>query len=339
MKLRPIEEQVVVITGATSGIGRAAALEFARRGAKVVVSGRSQSAVDALVDEIRGLPAAAIGFPAEVKDYHQLKALADRAAETYGRIDTWVHSAAVMMYASVRQTDPEEYRQMLEVNLLGQIYGAQAALPYLERQGGALILIGSGESKRALPLQSAYAASKFGLVGFADALRVELAHANAPVSVTSILPAGINTPLYDKALTRLGTKPRPLGVFYQPEEVARAILYAAEHPVRDLYVGSGARLLDLVERISPRLVDFVLERMAFRGQRTEIPKSPSAPNNLYQHLAGHDQVRGSLGHKTWEISPYTRWRTNPAARWAVSLLALAGGAFFFARRSLKIRGS
>src|SRR3712207_2602306 len=164
MQLKPVEEQVVVLMGASSGIGRETALRFAKRGAKVVVSARSEQGLDSLVDEIRRGGGGGLAVPAEVTDFEQVKAVADRAVEEYGRLDTWVHLAAVGLFATFEQTTPEEFERVINVNLMGQVYGAMAALPHLKREGrGALIHISSVEAKRSLPFHSAYAASKHGI--------------------------------------------------------------------------------------------------------------------------------------------------------------------------------
>lgn len=326
MKLKPIEEQVVVIVGANSGIGRKTALDFAQRGAKVVLSGRSQTAINNAAEEIRRNGGEAIAVAADVTDFGQMQALAERAVETYGRIDTWVHLAAVTLYARFEDTRPEEFRQVLHVNLLGQIHGALAALPHLKRGGGALIHISSVEARQTLPLQSAYAASKHGMIGFLDALRMELEEEGVPVSVTNIKPASINTPLFSKALTRLGVKPRPLPPVYEPEVVSAAILYAAEHPVRDLYAGGAGKGLGMLQRISPRTAERMMRRMGFSGQKSDQPKSADAPNNLFEHLEGYDRVYGDYGAEARSFSTYTGMRSRPL-QFGMLASALALGAW------------
>lgn len=327
LNLKPIHEQVVVVVGATSGVGRETAIRFAARGAKVLVSGRSEPALAELVQEIRSRGGEAAGHAAEVSQYEQVRALAERAVELYGRIDTWIHLAAVSLYSPFQEVKPEEFSQVIEVNLLGQAFGAMAALPHLKREGrGALIHIGSVESRRSLPLHSAYAASKHGMVGFIDALRMELMHDHTPISVTTVLPASINTPFFDKSLTRLGVKPRPIPPVYQPELVAEAILYAAEHPVRDIYVGGAGKLLVFFHHLAPRLVDWVFSRFGFRTQKTDQPETDRAPHNLYEHIEGYDQVHGSFGKEARTVSLYTRLETRPALRWG--LLGVLAGAWF-----------
>jgi NAD(P)-dependent dehydrogenase (short-subunit alcohol dehydrogenase family) len=167
MRLKPISQQVVAVVGASSGIGRLTALQFAAKGAKVVVSARSQAGIETLVKEIQALGGEAVGVIADVKYFEQVKAIADRALTEYGRLDTWVHAAATGIIAPFEKITPEEFQQLIDINLMGQVYGAMAALPHLKREGrGALIHISSMEGRRALPLQSPYSAAKHGVEGF-----------------------------------------------------------------------------------------------------------------------------------------------------------------------------
>src|SRR5215217_1323201 len=327
MNLKPIHEQVVVVVGANSGIGRETALRFAERGAKVVISGRSLPALTELVDEIQLRGGEAAAYAADVSQYEQVFALAEHAVERYSRIDTWVHVAAVSIYAPFQETRPEEFRQVIEVNLVGQAFGAMAALPHLKRAGGgALIHIGSLESKRGFPLHSAYSASKHGMIGFIDALRVELMHDGTPISVTTILPAGINTPFFDKSLTRLGVKPRPSPPVYEPGLVAEAILHAAEHPAREIYVGGAGKSMEWLHRLSPTLTDRLLSRFGYRPQMTNLPKTDRAPSNLYDHIEGYDQIQGSFSKEARSVSLYTGLEMHPRLRWGL-LGALAAVGF------------
>jgi NAD(P)-dependent dehydrogenase (short-subunit alcohol dehydrogenase family) len=241
MQLKSVEEQVVALMGASSGIGREVALRLAKRGAKVVASARSEEGLDALVEEIRAEGGEAIAARADTSEFDQVKAVADRAVEEYGRLDTWVHLAAVGLFATFEQTTPEEFARVIDVNLMGQVYGAMAALPHLKREGrGALIHISSVEAKRSFPFHSAYGASKHGIDGFLEALRVELKHEGWPISVTQVMPGTINTPFFDQGRTKLGVKPVGIPPIYEPETVANIILYAAEHPARDLVSGGAA---------------------------------------------------------------------------------------------------
>ncbi|MBW4681680.1 MAG: SDR family oxidoreductase [Microcoleus vaginatus WJT46-NPBG5] len=325
MQLKPINQQVVVVVGASSGIGRETALQFAKRGAKLVVSTRSEAKIAPLVDEIRGFGGEVTAVVADVTVFEQVKAIADRAVEVYGRLDTWVHCPAIAVYAAFDKTKPEEFQRVIDVGLMGQVYGAMAALPHLKREGrGALIHLSSVLGRRSVPLQSSYCTAKHGMEGFIEAMRVELQHEGIPISVTSVKPAAVNTPLYNNALTRLGVKPASLPPFYEPSLVADAILYVAEHPTRDFLVGDVGRMIDVLQRLSPSLVDFILERVAFRLQRTNQPKSEDGPNNLYEPIAAHDRIEGDF--RNLVVPSLTDWLDkNPALKWGalVSTVALA----------------
>ena len=333
MKLKPISEQVVVIVGASSGIGREAALRFALEGAKVVAAARGEKGLASLVEEIRGRGGEAHFLTCDASDFGDMKRLADFAGEQYGRIDTWVHAAAVSIYATFEQTKPEEFKRVIDVNLTGQAYGAMAALPHLKREGrGALIHISSVEARRALPYQSAYAASKHGIKGFLEALRMELKREGSAISVTEVMPASINTPFFNKARTKLGVKPVGMPPIYRPEHVADVILYAAENPVREIFVGGAGAMIAASQMASPGLTDAALSLTAFEGQRTDEPKSEDAPDNLFQTLDQDDRVNGDFSDRARRTSLYTWLETHPAAKRALALGA-AGALVLLASRT------
>jgi NAD(P)-dependent dehydrogenase (short-subunit alcohol dehydrogenase family) len=314
VQLKPVGEQVVVMMGTSSGIGRESALRFARKGAKVVASARGEEGLDSLVQEIRDTGGEAIAVPADTSEFDQVKAVADRAVEEYGRLDTWVHLAAVGLFATFEQTTPEEFRRVIDVNLMGQVYGAMAALPHLKREGrGALIHISSVEAKRSFPFHSAYGASKHGIDGFLEALRVELKHEGWPISVTQVMPGTINTPFFDKGRSKLGVKPVGIPPIYEPETVANIILYAAENPTRDLVSGGAAQALIINQRLSPRLLDAILAtRAGFSPQKTDEPRAEDDPDNLYAPIGGHDTAKN--GFRALSRSLYNWLEMHPVVR-------------------------
>ena len=322
MQLKPINQQVVSVAGASSGIGRVTALEFARRGAKVVVSARSESKLKSLVEEIRGFGGEATFYVADVEIFEQVKAIADKTVEVYGRLDTWVHVSAIGIFATFDNTTPEEFKHVIDVDLMGQVYGAMAALPHLKREGrGALIHVSSMEGRRSLPYQSAYSAAKHGVEGFIEAMRLELQHEKWPISVTSVKPAVINTPFWNNGLTKLGVKPSGIPPYYDPKLVADAILYVAEHPTRDFLVGDVAKILDVVQRVSPSLVDSLLLLVGFDLLRSSEAKSEDAANNFYQSVPEDDRVEGDFSNLV--IPSISDWLDkNPLLQWG----AIAGTA-------------
>lgn len=330
---QPVNEQVVVITGASSGIGRAAALEFGRRGAKLVLAARNGEALHDLAAEIGAAGGEAQVVVTDVARREDVDRLAAEAVTRFGRIDTWVNNAAVVVYGTVLDTPVEEMEQIIQVNLLGQIYGMKAVLPPMIAQGhGTIINVASVEAERALPYHAAYSASKHGVKGFTEALRVELAHDHLEIQVTLILPGSINTPLFNHARSRLGVKPLPMPPVYEPETVAAAIVSAAEQPQRDIYVGSFSRLLTLLERLSPGVVDrmFLTGDMAFRFQKTAEPDN--GRDNLFGPLPERGAVQGDFSKLAKPVSLYTQLlELHPQRKWLL-LGATAAGAAILLRR-------
>ena len=315
MRLKPIEDQVVALMGASSGIGRATALRFAERGAKVVVSARNEQGLDSLVEQIKDRGGTAVSIPADTAEFGQVEAVADGAVEEYGRLDAWVHLAGVGLYALFEETTPEEFKRVVDVNLMGQVYGAMAALPHIKREGrGALVHVSSVEARRSVPFHSAYGAAKHGIDGFLEALRVELKHEGWPIGVTQVMPAAINTPFFDKARTKLRVKPMGAPPIYEPETVADVILYAAEYPTRDVVAGGAAQAMIVNQRLSPRMMDAVLAtRAGFGPQMTDEPKPEDAPDNLFGPIPGHDTARNGFGSAR-PRSLYNWLQTHPFAR-------------------------
>ncbi len=295
-QLKPLAEQTIAIMGASSGIGRATAKLAAARGANVVVAARSGEGLDSLVEEITRAGGRAVAQPADTTEWDDVRSVVERAERQYGGLDTWVHAAAVTMYAPLEEIEPDEFRRVIDVNLVGQAFGAKAAIPALRRRGGgALVHVSSILGKRSFPLQAAYCASKHGVNGLLESLRVELEHEGLPISVTNVMPATINTPFFDKAGSRIGVRPTGPPPVYQPEAVAEAILSAAQHPVRDVVVGGASALPQLLtQAVAPRVMDLVSLVAGFATQRTDEAR-PDTAGNLFQPVPGHDTVEGHFG--------------------------------------------
>lgn len=272
MQLKPLSEQVVVVFGASSGIGRATALKASAAGARVVAAARGRQALDSLAAQ--GGPGEIVVAVADARDPAQVAAVAALAVARFGRIDTWAHVAGVVVYGRFVDHTPEEFRQVVEVDLLGAVHGAMAALPHLRAHGGALVIVSSEIAKRAFPLAAAYSAAKHGVNGFIEALRVELRHEHAPVSLTEIQPAAISSPFFEHALTRLGVRPSGPPPVYSPEKVADAILDAAQHPRHTVVVGGAAKVQVVLQRVSPRLMDAFLPRNRVLAAEVPGPQEP-----------------------------------------------------------------
>jgi short-subunit dehydrogenase len=319
--VRDVGDQVVVLTGASSGVGRETALHFARTRARLVLAARNREALDTLVAEVRRLGGDAIAVPTDVSDAGQVSELAARAVARFGRIDTWVNNASVSLYGTVGQTGAAEIHRVVEVNLLGGVHGVKAALPYLTRTGGTIINVSSMLGKRAVALQAAYCAAAHGVVAFGEALRLELRHARVPVTVVDVLPSSTNTPWYEHARSKLGVVPRPIPPVYEPRVVAEAIVAVAGRPVREVYAGFAGRALALAQRISPALLDRYLlgPGRIVPGQHTDRPDD--GRDNLDEPSATPARTAGGFGRASKSTSLYTRWFGLHPAR-----ARLAGGA-------------
>lgn len=334
-RLKPLSEQVVVILGASSGIGRETALRCAERGAKVVVAARSEPGLTSLAAEIAARGGQAVEVACDVTEYAQVERVAAAAVEAFGRIDTWVNVAAVSVYATFEETSVEEFRRIIDVNLMGYVHGAKVALPRLRQSGGgALIVISSVEGLVSLPLHSAYATSKHAIEGLVDTIRRELMAEGAPVSVTSIRPASINTPFFNNARSKIGVKPKGAPPVYDPGVVADCVLYAAEHPVRDLYAGGAGKAMAVNQLVAPGLMDAFQSRFGIPLQRTTEP--PGVDDALYAPRPDDNRVRGDFSNQARRVSIYTWLETHPAIRRIVGMATVALS--FMAARSRRDAG-
>src|SRR5512138_992137 len=285
--MRKLSEQVVVVTGASSGVGRAIARAFGARGARVGLIARTREALEHCAEEIRRAGGDALVLPLDVADAAAVERAADEVVARWGRIDTWVNDAMVSVFSPVKEMRPEEYRRVTEVNYLGAVHGTLAALKHmLPRDEGHVIQIGSALVYRSIPLQSAYCASKAAMRGFTDSLRCELLHDRSRVKVSMLQLPAVNTPQFDVVRSRLPNHPQPVPPIYQPEVIARAALYVAEHPRRELWIGWSAVQAILGQRIVPGLLDRYLGRMGYSAQQTDEPADPRRPDNVDRPIPG-----------------------------------------------------
>ncbi|MCZ7413240.1 MULTISPECIES: SDR family oxidoreductase [unclassified Streptomyces] len=281
-------EQVVVVTGASAGLGRAAARAFGARGAKVALLARGTRGLQGALREIEAAGGTALPIPVDVSDHGALAAAARRVEAELGPIDVWVNCAFVGVLAPVTEIRPEEFRRVTEVTYLGYVHGTQVALEHMRARGkGTIVQVGSALSYRGLPLQSAYCAAKHAVQGFTESLRCELLHERSPVRVTMVHPPAVNTPQFDWVLSRLPRRPRPVPPVYEPETVARSIVHAAARPRRRQYwVGGSTVGTLLANRIAPGLLDRYLARTGYASQQTDEPADPAAPANLWDPADG-----------------------------------------------------
>jgi len=322
VRLKRVNEQVIVITGASSGIGLATARIAAHMGARVVLSSRDEVDLEQAVERIRGDGGVATYVAADVADFDGMKRVATTAVREFGAVDTWVNNAGVSIYGRLTEVGLMEARRLFETNYWGVVNGSLAALPHLRARGGALINVGSIASDTGYPLQGHYAASKHAVKGFTDSLRLELEQEGAPVSVTLIQPTAIDTPFLEHARSYLGVEPDHQPPVYAPEVVARAILRSAEHPERNVLVGGGAKLLNTVERFAPRLGDRFKEATSFEAQRSDRPLR--GRDTLFRPRPGDAREVGPYEGHVMQSSIYTGARLHRGQ--ALLGLAIVGAA-------------
>lgn len=310
---KPLDQQVIVITGASSGIGLATARMAAARGARIVLAARNGEALAEIRAEIERQGGEALDVVTDVSDRAQVEALARAAIARYGRIDTWVNDAGLSIIGRLEQVEDSDHRRLFDVNFWGVVYGSLVALPHLKESGGTLINLGSVASDVAFPLQGMYSASKHAIKGFTDSLRIELKEEGAPVAVTLIKPAAIDTPFPANARNYTDREPKLPPPVYRTEEVAEAILHAAVHPRRDIYIGGG-RIMSAAQAVAPHVFDTVGSSMAGLQQREEPPRDPDG--SLYRAGPG-GRTAGSHPGYVMRRSLYTRSALHPLTTAAV----------------------
>jgi len=325
---RRVSEQVVVVTGASSGVGRAIARAFGRAGAKVALLARNVDALQNAAEEIRQAGGEAMVLPLDVSEDKEVFAAADKVVETWGRIDTWVNNAMVSVFSPVEKMTPEEYRRVTDVTYLGAVYGTLAALRHMKpRDEGTILQIGSALAYRSIPLQSAYCASKAAMRGFTDSVRTELFHDKSRVKICMLQLPAVNTPQFDVVRTRLPHRAQPVPPIFQPEVIAQAALYAAEHPKRELWIALSAWKAILGQKIIPGLLDRYLARVGYSGQQTDQPVSQArrVRDNLYSPLPGDMGAHGAFDTRAKSVSMELWLRMNRGWVAATAGVALAAG--------------
>jgi NAD(P)-dependent dehydrogenase (short-subunit alcohol dehydrogenase family) len=308
MVKKPLSRQVLVVTGASSGLGRAIARLAGERGAKVVVTARNEEALANCAAEIERAGSEALVVPADVTDQRQVERVIDEAVERFGRVDTYVANAIVTVYAEAARLEPEELRRVWEVNFFGTVYGYWAALPHLRSSRGTFLHVSSALAYRGIPLQAAYCSSKAGLRAFFESARVEEQKAGTGVAISLVLPGAINTPQFDRDRQKIGYQPQPVPPIYQPEPFAEAALHCAEHPIRELPVSWGAQKALWGQKLSPRAGDWVLRRNGWTSQHTDEPKPLDAPDNLFDTLPGDPGAHGRFDRQARGSTLWTRLR-------------------------------
>lgn len=334
LQLKALKDQVIVITGASSGIGLVTARMAANRGARVVLNARNEEALRRLTKEINADGGKAIHVAGDVGVLADVQHIANEAIRHFGGFDTWVNNAGVSIYGPVLDQSLRDQRRLFDTNYWGVVHGSVVACNHLRLRGGALINIGSVLSDVAIPIQGTYCATKHAVKGYTDALRLELEEEGAPISVTLIKPSAIDTPYTRHAKNLMSYEPQNPPPVYAPETVAEAILHCAENPERDLYVGGGGKVLAEAGRLAPRLTDKLMEAAMFDVQKSERPRSDGRRDSLYVPMRDGEERGGYPGHVS-ESSVYTKASLHPLI--TGSLIAGLGLAALVGWRSLSAR--
>lgn len=307
LRLKKLADQVIAITGATSGIGLTTARMAAEKGARLVLAARSQDARDRLASELRKQGTQVLTVTADVGHLGDVARIVQSAVERFGHIDTWVNNAGISIFGRNEDVPLEDQQRLFQTNFWGVVHGSLEAVKQMKRQGGgALINVGSETSDRAVPLQGMVSASKHAVKGFTDSLRMELEREGAPISVTLVKPAAIDTLLTVHAKNFMGKEPALAKPVYAPELAADAILYAARHPRRDVFVGAAAKMMSVGGFHMPRMLDRYMRAFMFRAQRSEQLSAPGRRDALYApDPASQLRQRQGMSEKVVESCPYT----------------------------------
>jgi NAD(P)-dependent dehydrogenase (short-subunit alcohol dehydrogenase family) len=301
------DAKVVVVTGASAGVGRATAKAFGARGAGVALLARGEDGLAGAAEEVRAAGGRALTIPTDVADAGAVESAAERAERELGPIDVWVNDAMATVFAPFSEIEPEEFRRATEATYFGCVWGTRAALRRMTpRDRGVIVQVGSALAFRGIPLQAPYCGAKHAIKGFSESVRTELLHDKSAVRVSIVHLPALNTPQFEVGRTKLPRHPQPVPPIYQPEVAANAIVWISEHDRRQLYVGGSTLKTILGNRIAPWLVDRYLARTGYEGQQTDEPVDPERPDNLFEPVPGDHGTQGRLDNGTRTRSVLTQ---------------------------------
>lgn len=297
------EPEVVVVTGATAGVGRAVVREFARRKAFIGLIARDQQRLQAARSEVEELGGRALALSVDVADPDQVENAAEAVERAFGRLDVWVNNAMTTMFAPLHEIQPDEFKRATEVTYLGCVYGTMSALRRMrKRDRGTIVQVGSALAYRSIPLQAPYCGAKHAIVGFTDSLRCELIHERSKIHVTVVHLPAMNTPQFSWCRTRLPHHPQPVPPIFEPEVAAEAVYYAAHHRRREIFVGEPTVKAIYGQNVAPGFADWYLGRTGFNAQQTDEAVEPNRPDNLFAPVPGSYAAHGDFTGKAKSFS-------------------------------------
>lgn len=326
-------KKVVVITGASAGVGRATVREFAKNGADIALIARGLDGLLGAKKEVEDAGGRALIFSVDVADAVALEKAADEIEQKLGPIDVWVNNAMNSVFSPISEMQPDEYKRVTEVTYLGQVYGALCALKRMRvRDRGSIVFVGSALAYRGIPLQSAYCGAKHAVEGFYDSLRTELMHEKSGIKTCMVQLPAMNTTQFGFVKSRLPNKPQPMGTIYQPEIAAQAIVYASEHDRREIFVGYSTIKAIVGNKIAPWYADKVLAKTGIEGQMTNEPEDKNRKNNLYEPIPGDHGAHGPFGKKSLKFSPQVWATLHPLLSSAATFLIIGGLSLLIAKK-------
>lgn len=328
--------KTVVITGASAGVGRAAAQAFAKQGCRVALLARGRVGLDACAREVEELGGEALVIPTDVANAEQVQAAAERVEETWGPIDVWVNNAMVSVFSPIVEMTADEFRRVTEVTYLGSVYGTLAALRSMRpRNRGVIVQVGSALAKRSIPLQGAYCAAKHAMAGFTESLRVELMHDRSSVKVTFLELPAVNTPQFDWSKSRMPNRAQPVPPIFQPEVIAEAIVYAAAHPRKSFAIGFPTIKALFAEKFVPGFADWYLSKCGYESQQTDEKENPKRASNLWHPIEKDFGSHGRFDDRARSVS-WQWWLNEHRALVLSSLIIISLIALEFAFGTIKI---
>jgi NAD(P)-dependent dehydrogenase (short-subunit alcohol dehydrogenase family) len=306
--------EVVVITGASAGVGRATARAFAKRRANIGLLARGRDGLEGARRDVEALGGKALVLPTDVANEEQVEAAAAAVERSFGPIDIWINNAMVSVFSPIKEMTAEEFKRVTDVTYLGAVYGTLSALRrMLPRDHGVIVEVGSALAYRGIPLQAAYCGAKHGLQGFVDSLRCELLHDQSRVRLTMVQLPALNTPQFSWVKSRLPRKPQPVPPIFQPEVAADAIVWAARHDRAEIYVGWPTVKAIVGDKIAPRFADWYLSRQGYEAQQTEEPIEAQRADNLWEPIAGDHGARGNFDTRSLSSSWQLRINKHKSA--------------------------